>query len=851
MVEIEDVPSDVPENDLSNDPGFREQFFLNSMSINAKLSRQLRENKEEPSVIRLDERRTTLSNGSELIPKNKATVPSQPDPVIKAKVAQILMRCFGAPVADPTNCGIPEDKFYLGWSATTLLGASTSVQTPWISFGSSQFRILDGYLCHKGYENASLENQRELHDCLNYLNAMWAIQTLAELKRASSEEDQPLIIEAETQVQDLASKKYSTFAKYVADEIKLAAKLGYSRDVIMSGISTLHVGNTIAATFLKDVPQTQLSGSAKEFLGVVPFLGPSLGILSGFSSSIQGILEANSASDLEEALLEAQRLEQEVFASSDYGDANIQKLLLNLIWHRQQRRDLELLKAKLLKYNGTFRTTNGVIGIGASATAIGLFAAGGAAVFSAATLGISAIVGGVAGGLFLLWANISSTIAQHVQKSYDKVWRSINAKNQGGPQNISKLPTDSSRQSIQEISNAFAQKIADQETRSKTIELLVALGIPRLIAETAGADGGKRLADHLIPPRGIPMSNEDALRKVYLGPGTAQGKLLAVQEWLADPVLQKTDLEQIAKRTNENTLAWSKYLAPGENMGDICKSRLTLKRIEAHWGDDTFRKFMKASLNTESVVNAGDAWRLLQSQREETKTQEKASATVAAWINGMKVDSILNCLESPKTDALTLEYKKVLESFGIGTDYKDIDGIKKALRAHVSTTDLNVNTIGNFMAVYKETSENDKVPLRRKMKDFWLTTVDNMHKDEQKEFMQMLGVNDGVSGPSEAEQMDAMLGKIHKFLLVSEKLQGQTLTKVIASLHEYPTDGSIPKDIARIAAIRELRARCSTADQTDVGHTLALAKELSSGQLHERTFGAGEGGACLALVATA
>ena len=776
----------------------------------------------------------------------EAEVPSQAVPGIKDQVDVILRRCFEVSEPNATNYGLAAQNYYPLWGGNLLAGtaASASGLTDWISLVAGQGRFGDGILTHEGFISASVANRRELLVCRNYLNARWAIRALEELERLTlatgTTDYSELFVDAGKTLQDLANSTYKTFAGRLAGECALRRNVWAEwRDVGVGGLNAANSGCAIAAGIIKEGADiTTLVGAAKEFVQVVPLLSASLGIVSGTMSIAQGILERNDATKDMEALLAAERLDKEVYAQ--YGVECPE--FSNLFWHRQQTRDLQSATALMLQFNGSIRATNGGIGIGASATAIGLLAAGGAAVFGAATMGVAAIIGGVATVGYLLWINIRSTIAQHVQKRYDKVLRTINANNQENLQGIPGLSTDNRRPSIGKISAALSKNIANPDTRDRTKKMLVDLGIPKSIVDSADVDGGKRLAGFLI----IPVTKADALRNLYArSKATAQDKLGAVQEWLADPELK--DVLKIAEKTHKVKPGWSNYLASGDNMGDLCKSTLTLERIAKHWSDPKLKTHMMSLRTVKNVPleTAQDAWGLLQERRKGTETREKASATVAAWINGMKVDSIKNCLNSSKNDPLTLACKMTLKvDFGID---QTCDDIKKALRGHLGKTALGVDTIESFMAVYKASSEQDIGELgTQTLQPFLVRTFDAMHEDERNDFRAMLGVEgEGTLLQIDTKKWDAVLGKIHKFLRVSEKLRGQTLTKVIASLHEYPTDGSIPKEVARIAAIRELRVRCSSVDETDVRHTLALAKVLSREKLHERAFGAGEGGGVL------
>jgi hypothetical protein len=778
---------------------------------------------------------------SEVGSENK--VPSQEAPHIIAQVQQIRSQFHRGNKQDTSRSLIPEKNYYAMWSAATFLGTGTSTVFPYINWVAGQGRLGDRNYADKDANNARVINEQDRQDCHDHLNALWAILTLTELeKSATGEANIALIKSAKQEAQSLAEDTGRTFVKYVANDYWLRSWLALWRDKHLASFNTLNSVNTLATHIINFPKNPDLLGAPKNFVETVPYISAGAGLLSGLMSGAQAGFEIYNAYKSKEALSAAADLDKQVFAEYSHECPE----LAALIWHRQILRDSQDFLATLLACHGGVRLGNGIIAASAGLATIIIVAGG-------ATAGAASIVAGVAGGLYLLWVNIRATIALNVQKRYDKMLRAINANNENA-KGIYGLHPDKSHPSIRDIAKALSVRINNPDSATKTKTMLEALGIPKWVAESAATDGGKQLAEYLVPDRGIHVTKSDALRNVYSrSKATAQQQLRAVQEWLADPDQKELKLETIAKKTGKNTPHWSKHLAPGENMGDPCKSSLTREIIDENWNDGAFQRYMRNSLHPsdgELLSSADDAWKLLESRREKTKTQEKASATVAAWINGMKVDSIQRCLNSENEDPLTGACKDVLKKrFGIKENCKDKESIKAALRLKVSEIDLNVNTIGNFMSVYKATSAVDKVPLLKKMNEFLQKTHDEMHPDDQGEFTNMLGFKGGIFRELKLEEMDAILGKIHKFLLVSKKLHDQTLTKVIASLYKYPTGFSIPNDVARIAAIRELRNRCDTAkaDMTDVGHTLALAKKLSSEKLHTTAFAAGEGGGVLSF----
>ena len=777
-------------------------------------------------------------------------VPSRVVPSTILDKVNLIMRHVRPPnVKNTSDLLMPPQPFYGAWGLASLPGTLSSSDvlwagneppsaTSWFPWIVGHARIFDGILTYQDYIKAGKIKDNERSDCLVYLNAIWAKRALTELKESVKESDlsQEEINEIKSAisiVEALAKEKRETFLNFVPDKLKIREWVGLGRDAGLGVVGTGHSLNVLATFILGD--KAKLLSTAKDFAGVVPFIGGSLSAISGITGVVQGVAELIDGKNAAKALKEAEDFDKHVFA--DYFNKFPE--LESLIRHRQNLRDLQLDLAKLLKLHGGFRVGNGCIGLGAAVAALIIVAGG-------ASAGIAYLVAGLTGGAFLLWANIRATLARNAQNKFDKTYRAISAVNDN-PEGIPGLPTDKSLPSIQEIAQNFSEKLNNPVTRGETIEMLVKLGIPDGVVNSEPVDV-KELAKYLVPSRGITVPDRVALSNVYTKSKTAEERLRVVQAWLDHKELKKVGVEHIAKKTVKDLPHWSRHLKTGSDMGDPGKSKLTLELIRELWDEQGFKSYMQKSLNLEEgVVLSGpdDAWRLLKSRRETTMTQEKASAAVAALINGTKVDAIQRCLNSLKKDPMTLACKDVLKvRFAIDENCKHKEGIKAALRDHVSKTTLDVNTIGNFMAVYKATLEQDKAPLLNVMNDFLQKTHDQMNNEEQKKFNQMLDVTGDFRSLS-AKEMDAILGKVHKFLLVSKKLQGQTLTKVIASLHKYPTNRSYPHDVVQLAALRELRIRCSLGNPEDVKHTLALAKELSRGELHKRAFGPGKGGGVL------
>ena len=149
------------------------------------------------------------------------------------------------------------------------------------------------------------------------------------------------------------------------------------------------------------------------------------------------------------------------------------------------------------------------------------------------------------------------------------------------------------------------------------------------------------------------------------------------------------------------------------------------------------------------------------------------------------------------------------------------------------------------MAICKVSDGDTKRELAAKVRDLVDRTIRSMAGTVvDKEVCAALGIH-SLEDVNE-QRVDAMLPLFQQFLLVSEKLRAQTLSKVVASLHTYPT-GGFPPALCRLAALRELRLRCektdgAPSDQQNIQRALTLIKPLLEQKLHTRTLGAGQGG---------
>lgn len=233
--------------------------------------------------------------------------------------------------------------------------------------------------------------------------------------------------------------------------------------------------------------------------------------------------------------------------------------------------------------------------------------------------------------------------------------------------------------------------------------------------------------------------------------------------------------------------------------------------------------------------------------RAEKRHEAKVRATVEGWIRDGLWSNMQLCLGE---DPATFEHRRLLvEAYGISTKEgeRNIPNILATLQKHVLQPAhlLQTGTLPSFMAICKSSHGEVKQALAAKVQEFVADTVKSMADTvEATEVYTALGLT--PEGRIGEHNVDAVLPVLQKLLSVSEKLRAQTLAKVVASLHTYPT-GGFPPALCRLAALRELRLRCektdgSPLDPQDLQRALSLIKPLLKQKLHTRTLGAGQGG---------
>lgn len=694
----------------------------------------------------------------------------------------------------------------------------------------------DSKITWDGVRGGLASHRQELEDCHVYLNAVSGLQALAALKTHQAS-DRALVEQARARFEELVQTHVATFQRclepgYLVPRCMIAGV----RDVGLGGLSLLKTIPTAAVNGM--ATGGPLTGAAKDLATTLPHLSSALTMLTGVFHIAHAILEGLDARRNLKALLKAEQFDKNVFEAHGAGCPE----LLELLEQRHQWRELARLDADLLDLHGWIRGIYGGTSLGGAVAGAVLTGLGGAAVFGAAGVGIPGLVGIFLAGAYMMWYGIRANIRTAKQKCHEKACRTIAALHERSADKMPGLSSPHLSRPIQAIARDIVGRLQTQDTQQQTRQMLIALGLAPSAVDAA-IDGDSKPIIPLIEQLGSQAtlsSESEGLRRFHACPDKPASKQLTVLERWMDLGHKPAD---ITAPCDLAQASWTQYLAPGADMGDLRKSSLTPQLIRHHWNDAGFQPALRRQLCTKGfhvMKTPDDAWALLDIHRTDMHREAKVRAEVAGWINAGQWHHVKRCL---RDDLATLAHRKVLqEDYGILP--RHAGNILAVLQQRAATLPLQTDTLPSFMAIYKASDATGKRLLLPQVQALVDASAQSMPKDEGVALRTALGIT-ADSGIHEGN-VDAVLQSLQKFLAVSEKLRGQTLSKVVASLHTYPTDSHFPKALCHLAAMRELRMRCETKGcdlgRPDVEHALKQAKALSTQKLHTRTIGAGEGG---------
>lgn len=609
-----------------------------------------------------------------------------------------------------------------------------------------------------------------------------------------------------------------------------------------------------------------LAGAAKSLATSLPYLSGAITMVTGVLHLLQAVFEGKDARNSREALRQAERFDKQLFLELIERDLDadgaVGRNLLDLLAHRSRNRGLrELLDVDLTEAHSWVRGIYGGTTLGSAVTTTVLTALGTAALMGAASMGIFGLVSVALAGAYMMWYGIRANIGTEALKTHDKACRTAEAVHGRQADSMPGLSSKHQGRPIQAIARSIVAQLRQEPTRKHATQVLQAMDISSSAIDAAicatNGENDQALIELIVQwgAQTTSGAEKESLRRFYARSDVpASDKLMALERWTA----LGNEPKDIVQKSKEGP-AWARHLAQGAHMADLCRSSLTPSLIEKHWHEKGLQASLGRMLRREGAGMFADAmasattekekqdiaWQGLQALRFERQQKAKVRATVADWVR----DGLWGNLRlSLKDDPVTLEHRRVLvEEYGISAkkDQQNIPGILAALQRHALTQPLQTDTLPSFMAICKASEGDSKRLLADKVQllvDETLRSMDGTVED--KEVWTALGLK--PPGRIDKHNVDAVLPVLRQFLTLSEKLRAQTLAKVVASLHTYPT-GGFPPALCRLAALRELRLRCekpdgATPDVQNIQRAFVLIEPLLKQKLHTRTFGAGQGG---------
>lgn len=724
----------------------------------------------------------------------------------------------------------------------------------------------DTKITFDGARAALAGKEQTLEDCRVYLTAVSNLQALEKLKEATSNStDLSLIEDTRKTLQALADARKATFLSSLNLEYLVPrCELAWWRDVVFGSVSMAKVVPTTAVCIMS--ASGPLAGAAKGLATTLPYLSGAITMVTGVLHLLQAVCEGKDARNSREAMRQAEQFDKQLFLgliergldADSVGGQN----LVDLLAHRSRNRGLrELLDVDLTEAHSWVRGIYGGTTLGSAVTTTVLTALGTAALMGAASMGIFGLVSVALAGAYMLWYGIRANIGSEAQKTHDKACRTAEAVHGRQADSMPGLSIAHQGRPIQAIARSMVAQLRQEPTQKQTIEVLQAMDISSSAIDAAicatNGENDQALIELIVQwgAQTTSGSEKESLRRFYARSDVpASDKLATLERWEAlgnkpEDIVQKPDLGP----------AWARHLAQGDGMGDLCRSSLTPSLIRKHWDDAGFQSMLNRALRHDGAEMFADAmasaateeekqdiaWQGLEVLRIDRKRKAEARTTVAGWIRNGQWGNIQLSL---KDDPTTLEDRRVLvEEYGISAkkDQQNIPSILAALQRHALKQPLQTDTLPSFMAICKASEGDPKRQLANQVQvlvDDTLRSMDGTVEDE--EVWTALGLK--PPGHIDAHNVDAVLPVLQQFLTLSEKLRAQTLTKVVASLHTYPT-GGFPPVLCRLAALRELRLRCEKADGSpsdlqNIQRAFVLIKPLLKQKLHTRTLGAGQGG---------
>lgn len=782
----------------------------------------------------------------------------------KNKIRKILLRCQASPKEVAKLCGLKTTQYYAIWggllNASAIVGSSVPE-----SFGLASAAVNSvvrpGF--HAGamsdtHVKSRVDRRNEIRDCTRYFNLKNGMQQLAELNKAiqkklsvsnlSSDEKKAMneclsLIDGGQKKLEMDARKLEATARAPLSKVNEEAK-GLVNFVRGTVIGTPNSGNAILQSVSAGLKidaakeSMKLAGTSLQFATAVSGISAALSIASAATNITSASLELHGARSAKEVLSKESLNDKCICAEYGFDVPALQ----DLARLREDMRSVKALSENLMIGQGSVRLMHSAVGLVAAGLGIATLAG-----ISAATFGVPlAALGAFAGVYFPLiqtrqWLNTKQV------RAYEKEVERMAALYQGNT--IPGLSLSSDMPGAHNVADDLARVlVGGGNGASSCRQALIEMGLPKSSLDVTGKDA-VRVAEQIRPHlfASSALSDQEVIEKRYRECKTASDAV--------NIMAYQVENKEVAAPEKK---AWHGLLASGADANDIRKSRIGKKDFTKNWQDPEFQKFVTDSLpSLQNSVDAESAWLKVQDAKktaeeesyENTPSLQKEVATkVLQWMAACDRKAIKKCLSGKSEKPFDKACKNKLDVYfsqEIDITPKEMD---TALYLELKTHELSLDTIHMFKAAVGSRSPYVQGNILEKTRDLVDQIRTVVHEDDKGGFEKVIGLISGqIIGPKD---LPLVLKKLEKFLLISRRLQGENLEKVIASLHKYPTAFSgVPTAIVREAARLEIRRRfpvpADPAKAEDFRQTMRLAHELREVDLEKRGPDAGNGGGVL------
>lgn len=783
----------------------------------------------------------------------------------KNEIRKILLRCQASPKELAKLCGLKTTDYYAIWgsllNASAIIGSSVPKS---FSLASAAVNSVVRPGFHAGAMDDTRLNSRvarhnEINDCARYFNLKNGIQQLAEWKEViqhnlsapnlSSGDKQMMdkclsLIDDNQKKLEMDACKLEATARAPLSKINEEAK-GLVNFVRGTVIGTPNSGNAILQSVSAGLKidaakeSMKLAGRSLQFANTVSGISAALSIASAATNITSASLELHGARSAKKVLSKESLNDKRICA--EYGFAV--PALQDLARLRQDKRSVKSLSENLMIGQGSVRLVHSATSLAAAGLGIATLAGVSAATFGAAPAALGAVA-----GLYFFTIQARQWMSTKQLRTYDKEIERMAALYQHNT--IPGLSLSSDMPGAHNVADDLARVLVGGGNEASSCRrALIEMGLPKSSLDVTGKDAtqvAKQIFPHLFASGAL--SDQEVIEKRYSECKTASDavNIMAYQ-------IENKDVAAPEKK------AWHGLLASGADAIDIRKSEISKKDFAKNWQQHfEFRDFVKESLSLpQEMEDAEKAWLELQKAKKTAEEQsyenmpslQKEVATkVLQWMEARDLKAIKQCLSGKSEKPFDKACKNKLDVYfsqEIDITPRETD---TALYLELETHELSLDTIHMFKAAAGSHSPHVQKSILEKTQDLVDQIRAIVHEDDKSGFQKAIGIVPGQIISS--KDLPLVLNKLEKFLLISRRLQGENLEKVIASLHKYPTAFSgVPTAIVREAARLEIRRRfpmpADPAKAEDFRQTMRLAHELREIDLEKRGPDAGNGGGVL------